>query len=318
MLGQEIIRHLLGRGARVTVLVRSEKLKEQLDKWPPHSLSTVSGNVQDFACLKQALSAESCDTILHLAGHALVNVAKLDPRSALETNLAGTWNVLEAARLAKTRQVVVASSTCVYGSPEFLPYTELHPLRSLEPYAISKSCADLVCQMYASTYGVPICVIRCANLFGGGDLNFSRLVPGVIEATWKRRAFVFRSDGRSVRDYLYLKDAARGFLMAAEALTNDKSLAGEVFNLGLGCRLSARELVQTILNIMGAPELTPVVLGELSSSDYDQVVSSEKARALLGWTPRYGLEDGLRETVAWYERYFTAADTQVSFAAAGS
>jgi len=310
LLGSWLLRRLVEEGANVVALVRDA---------PPRNMAvgsglltqveTVHGSLEDFNLIRRSLAEYSIDTVFHLAAQPLVGVAKLDPLGTLETNVRGTWNVLEAARLCKARQVVVASSDRAYGASPDLPCTEKHPLQGRYPYDVSKSCADLISTMYAVTYGVPVCVTRCANLFGGGDLNLNRVIPGAIHATLKGERFVIRSDGKYVRDFLYVEDAADAYLQVAESLAADQALAGEAFNFGLDVKLTVLELTARILELMGRTDLEPIVQNGASFEVREHYLSSVKARTMLGWKPRYTLGEGLDETIHWYTDYF---DTRVT------
>jgi CDP-glucose 4,6-dehydratase len=265
----------------------------------------VSGSVEDLPLLQRVLSDYSIATIFHLAAQALVGVAKVNPVATLQSNVEGTWNVLEAARQLKVEQVVVASSDKAYGASDELPYREDQPLRATFPYDVSKSCADLISAMYARTYGLSVGIVRCANLFGGGDLNFSRTIPGVIAATLKSERFVIRSDGQFFRDFLYVEDAAAAYQLLAESLAANPSLAGEAFNFSLEIRLSVIDVVQRVLRMMGRTDLTPVIQNIASAEIREQYMQCEKARRLLGWIPNYDIDAGLLETIGWYRRYLT-------------
>lgn len=305
LLGGWLLQDLIGRRAQVTALVREGSRRSiTLNNSLIHPVGTVPGSVEDFGLIRRTLSEYAVDTVFHLAAQAIVGVAKVDPVSTLETNVRGTWNVLEAARLCGVRQVVVASSDKAYGVSADLPYTETHALRGRSPYDASKSCADLICSMYAETYRLPVSIVRCANLFGGGDFNFSRTVPGAIRATLHGERFVIRSDGKFVRDCLYVKDAAEAYLRVAERLAADSSLLGEAFNFSMELRLNVLELVEQILKIMGRQDLRPIIQNNVSHEIREQYLSSAKARTVLGWTPRYSLIEGLAETVAWYRNHF--------------
>jgi CDP-glucose 4,6-dehydratase len=305
LLGSWLLQRLADEGASVTALVRDGTPRSiVVDNGLLNRVNTVHGSIEDFDLIRRTLSEYSIDTVFHLAAQSLVSVAKLDPLSTLQTNVRGTWNILEAARLCGSRQVVIASSDKAYGASSELPYTEKHPLQGRYPYDASKACADLISSMYATTFGLPVCIIRCANLFGGGDLNLSRTIPGAIQATLKSQPFVIRSDGKFVRDFLYVKDAAAAYLKVAETLAAQSSLAGEAFNFGLGIRLTVLELTEQILTIMGRSDLKPVIQNNASFEIREQYLSSDKARAVLGWVPRYTLSEGLRETVAWYRNRF--------------
>ncbi|WP_321471605.1 NAD-dependent epimerase/dehydratase family protein [uncultured Paludibaculum sp.] len=320
LMGGWLTRRLVDAGAEVVALVRDSV---------PNSLAVqdgllrrvtcVHGRLEDFDLLRRAFSEYSIDTVFHLAAQPLVGVAKVDPLGTLETNVRGSWNLLEAARLCGTRQVIVASSDKAYGDSETLPYLETHALQGRYPYDVSKSCTDLIARMYACTYQLPVVVARCANLFGGGDLNFSRVVPGAIRSTLHDQPFLIRSDGKFVRDFIYLEDATDAYVTLAEALGENRSLAGEAFNFGLGLQLTVLDVVHEILRVMDRPDLKPVIQNQASNEIRMQYLCSDKAREWLGWKPRYSMEEGLRETAAWYGAYFRRlADCEPAVEAAKS
>jgi CDP-glucose 4,6-dehydratase len=308
LLGGWLTSRLLEEGAEVVALVRDGAPRSRaaseglLDR-----VATVQGELENFALLRRAMADYSIDTVFHLAAQPLVGVAKVDPLGTLESNVRGSWNLLEAARLCGVRQVIVASSDKAYGDSDQLPYVETHPLQGRYPYDVSKSCTDLIARMYATSFHLPVLIARCANLFGGGDLNFSRVIPGAILATLRGEPFVIRSDGRFVRDFLYLKDAADAYLVAAEALAGDPALRGEAFNFGLGVRATVLEVVEQILDLMDRPDLRPVILGQASNEIREQYLSAQKAAERLGWRPRYSLTQGLQETIPWYRDRFARA-----------
>ncbi len=257
--------------------------------------------------LRRAISEYETGTVFHLAAQTQVGVAKRDPLNTLEANVRGTWNVLEACRQAEIKQVVVASSDKAYGSPsELLPYLETHPLQGRYPYDCSKSCTDLLSTMYATSYGVPVAIARFANIFGGGDANSSRIIPNVIRATLRGERFVIRSDGKFVRDFLYVQDAADAYLCLAENLSLNPALAGEAFNFSLEMKITVRELVQTVLELMGRPDLEPVIQNTASSEIREQYMVCDKAKTMLGWFPHHSFEEGLRETIDWYSGFLQA------------
>lgn len=307
-LGGWLVRALLRAGAEVVALVRDEVPQSMIEREGLLArIIRVHGCVGDLALLRRAMCEYSVDTVFHLAAQALVGVAKLDPVGTLDVNVRGAWNLLEAARQAGVRQIVVASSDKAYGCAERLPNAESDPLQGKYPYDVSKSCADLICGMYAATYSLPVAVLRCANLFGGGDLNFSRLIPGVVRSALFGEKFLIRSDGRFVRDFLYVRDAAAGYLLVAESLAANRSLTGEAFNLSLGVRITVLEVVRKALELMGRADLEPIVQNQASSEIREQYLAADKARRLLGWSPRYSLEEGLQETIDWYREYFGVA-----------
>jgi CDP-glucose 4,6-dehydratase len=265
-------------------------------------VTSVQGAVEDYTLLRRTLSEYSINTVLHLAAQPLVGVAKVDPIGTFEANIKGTWNVLEAARQTGVKQVVIASSDKAYGESPNLPYTEDHPLLGRYPYDCSKSCADLIAQTYHTTYGMPVSVVRCANLFGGGDLNFSRTIPGCIKATLEGAPFVIRSDGHFIRDFLYIKDAADAYLHLAEAVA--KGAPNGPYNFSLEVKWSVLDCVDQILTLMGRKDLEPVILNQASAEIREQYMNCEKARRVLSWKPAYSAADALKETIAWYEAHF--------------
>lgn len=304
LLGGWLVKDLVTHDAEVIALVRDRSPHNMLAREGVlGKLTVVHGALADFALLRRALCEYSVRTVFHLAAQPLVGVAKKDPMGTLEANVQGTWHVLEAARLAGVDQVLVASSDKAYGANDRLPYEETHPLQGRYPYDVSKSCADLISTMYAATFGMRVGVARCANLFGGGDMNFSRMLPDLIRATVGGERFVIRSDGKFLRDFLYVKDGAAGYLRFAERLAEDPSLSGQAFNFGLGLRVSVLDLVHKVLEMMGRSDLPPIIQNTASSEIREQYMSSEKARRVLGWSPQYTLEEGLSETISWYREF---------------
>jgi CDP-glucose 4,6-dehydratase len=316
-LGGWLVKDLCERGASVTALIRDASPKSMLARegWLER-ISAVHGSLTDLGLLRRAIAEYEIDTVFHLGAQTLVGVGKLDPVGTLESNVRGTWNLLEAARLTNVKQIVVASSDKAYGISHHLPYRETHPLQGVYPYDCSKSCTDLVCTMYATTYETPVCLTRCGNLFGGGDLNFSRTVPGVILATLRNERFRIRSDGKFVRDFLYVKDAVSGYRRLAEKLAEDREkprqnrgIMGEAFNFSLGIKLTVLELVEKVLTLM-APQaderakLQPIIENRASGEIREQYMVADKAKERLGWSPEYGLDKGLIETIAWYRDFF--------------
>jgi CDP-glucose 4,6-dehydratase len=303
--GGWVIRQLLAADADLVCIVRD---------WVPRSelvasgllerIRVVRGDIRDQETIERALGEYEVATVLHLAAQTTVGVANRNPVSTLDTNIRGTWALLEACRRSPAvQQIVIASSDKAYGDQEVLPYTEDTPVRGRNPYDVSKSCADLIGQMYANTYGLPVCITRCGNFFGGGDLNWNRLVPGTIRSVLRGERPVIRSDGRYTRDYLYVEDGARAYLTLAEQMAATPALAGEVFNFSYEQRMTVLELVARLLDVMGS-RLEPDVRNEASHEIRDQYLDAAKARRMLGWTPAFTLEAGLRETVDWYTRYF--------------
>ena len=309
LLGSWLVPELVRRGAAVVALVRDGSPRSLLvrDGWLDQ-VETVRGSLTDEGLVRRALAEYSVDTVFHLGAQTLVGVAKVDPVGTLEANVRGTWMLLEAARQTGVRQVLVASSDKAYGDSPDLPYRESHPLQGRFPYDCSKSCTDLITTMYARTFGLRACIARCGNLFGGGDLNFSRLIPGVIEATLRERPFLIRSDGKFVRDFLYVEDAASAYIQLAEKLAEDDRLAGEAFNFGLELRPTMLEITERVLEIMGRIDLRPVIQNVASAEIREQYLDASKAKSVLGWAPKLGMDEGLRRTVAWYRDHFAALE----------
>lgn len=303
-LGSWLTAALLERGAAVTGLVRFREPESQLVRTGLIGrIDQITGELLDYDLLKRTLVEKEIDTVFHLAGQTIVSVANREPVQTFETNIRGTWLLLEAVRQTPTvRGVVVASSEKAYGEQATLPYIEEYPLQGRHPYEVSKSCADLIAQSFAHTFGLAIAVTRCSNLFGGGDLSWNRLIPGTIQSVLSGEKPVIRSDGSFRRDYLYVADAVRGYLMLAEKLT-EPGVRGEPFNLGSGCAVSALEVVQTIVALSGNPNLEPVILNEVKNEILDEFLSPGKARRAIGWRPQYTLAGGLKETMAWYKTF---------------
>jgi CDP-glucose 4,6-dehydratase len=305
LVGSCVVSQLLSEGADVVALVRD---------WVPQSelvatrsldrIRVVRGDVRDQDTLERALGEYEIETVFHLAAQTIVGVANRNPVSTLDTNIRGTWALLEACRRSPTvRQIVVASSDKAYGDQDVLPYTEATPVAGRNPYDVSKSCADLLSQMYAKSYGLPVCVTRCGNFFGGGDLNWNRLVPGTIRSVLRGRRPVIRSDGQFTRDYLYVEDGALAYLQLAQRMAETPALAGEVFNFSYEQRMTVLALTARLLAVMGS-DLEPDVRNEATNEIRDQYLDSAKARRMLGWSPSFTFETGMRATVDWYTRYF--------------
>ena len=314
--GRWLIRELLQAGAKVVALVRnSSKCAPKVEEPFGNRLLQVSGDLTDYSLVLSALTQSRPDTVFHLAGQSLAGVAKSDPLRTLETNVRGTWNLLEASRKVSVSRIVVASSDKAYGTSYELPHREDHPLQGRFPYEASKSCADLIATMYANSYGLPVAIARFANVFGGGDLNFSRLIPDLIRTTLRGERFAIHSDGNFVRDFLYLRDAVSALLDLAEQLDHMPSLAGQALNFGLGVRITVLEMVEKILSLMQMEHLRPIVKSLASCETRESYLCCAKAEQLLGWRPHYELEHGLRETIGWYEEYFSTESCSVMEAA---
>jgi CDP-glucose 4,6-dehydratase len=269
-----------------------------------HKITTVSGSIEDYYLIERVLNEYEIEIVFHLAAQTIVPIANNNPLSTFETNIKGTWTLLEACRRnRKIKKIIVASSDKAYGEHVELPYTEDMFLRGKYPYDVSKSCADLIAQMYFHYYKIPVCITRCGNLFGGGDLNFNRIVPGTIRSVYYGERPVIRSDGQYVRDYFYVKDAAKAYLSLAEKMDDDK-IIGLAFNFGNDTPMTVLEITMELLALMGRSDLDPVILNEAKGEILKQYLSSKKARKMLGWKPVFSIKEGLKETIEWYKNYF--------------
>ncbi len=264
-----------------------------------------AGRLEDLDTLERVIVGHGVDTVYHLGAQTIVGAAHRAPLLTFESNVRGTWNVLEACRRHDdlVRRVVVASSDKAYGAVEQLPYTESMPVGGSAPYEVSKACADLITQAYAITYALPAAIVRCGNIYGPGDLNWSRIVPGTVRDLLGGRRPVLRSDGTFVRDYLHVDDVVDGYLAVATGIADGSATPGEAFNLSNESPLTVRELYDAVCSAAGRPGTEPEVLDRAPGEIHDQWLDATKARKLLGWEGRVGLEDGLRRTVEWYRGY---------------
>jgi CDP-glucose 4,6-dehydratase len=266
-------------------------------------VTVVRGDIRERDLLERTLGEYEIDTVIHLAAQTIVTIANRNPISTFETNIAGTWNLLEAChRSPRVGQVVIASSDKAYGDQEILPYDENTPLQGQHPYDVSKSAADLIAHMYAVSFDLPVVVTRCGNFYGGGDLNWNRIVPGTIRSVLRGQRPVIRSDGDYIRDYFYIEDGAAAYMLLAEQLAAHPELRGEAFNFSYGNRLTVLKLARRILAHMGS-DLQPEVRNEASNEIRKQVLNADKARRALGWSPLFTLDDGLDKTIAWYKEF---------------
>lgn len=305
LVGGWLVSRLVRAGADVVCLVRD---------WVPRSdllrseellkhVTIVRGDVRSRAAMERVLGEFEIDTVIHLAAQTIVATANRNPISTFESNIKGTWSLLEACRRSPTvRQIVLASSDKAYGHSDTLPYDESTALVGRHPYDVSKSCADLIAQSYAATYGLPVAVTRCGNFYGGGDLNWNRLVPGTIRSVLRGRRPVVRSDGNYIRDYFYVEDGAAAYMLLAERMAQDRSLAGEAFNFSNETQISVLDMVARILQAMGST-LEPEVRNEAVNEIRHQYLSAAKARSRLQWKPMFTIDDGLERTIRWYRDF---------------
>jgi CDP-glucose 4,6-dehydratase len=264
----------------------------------------VRGDVRSQTLCERVLGEYETDTVIHLAAQTIVGVANRNPMSTFDSNIRGTWALLEACRRSPSvKQIVTASSDKAYGDQSRLPYEESAPLQGMHPYDVSKSCADLVAQAYAHTYGLPVAITRCGNFYGGGDLNWSRIVPGTVRNIFRGERPVIRSDGSYIRDYFYVEDGAAAYMLLAERLAGQPELCGQAFNFSNELQITVLDLVQTIVRLMES-HLVPDVRCEVANEIRHQYLSAAKARSMLGWKPLFAIEDGLRRTIKWYREYF--------------
>ena len=304
-LGLWLTKKLVERGANVVSLVRDMVPRapffiDGMDR----QVSVVRGEIEDQAIIERTLGEYEVDTVFHLAAQAIVGVANRDPVRTFEANIQGTWCLLEACRRNNAvSRIVVASSDKAYGDHDVLPYDETFALQGRHPYDVSKSCADLISLSYNKSFGLPVCVTRCGNLFGPGDLNFSRIVPGTILSALRNERPIIRSDGSPMRDYVHVMDIAEGYLTLAEAMDRDE-VRGQAFNLGTGEPLAVLALTERILKAAGRADLTPDIRDEAEGEIKHQYLCSDLATRLLGWEPGASLDERLRQTAEWYREYF--------------
>jgi CDP-glucose 4,6-dehydratase len=309
LVGSWLVKRLLEAKADVVCLVRD---------WVPQSELVQSGNLKrvkvvrgdicDQELLERTLGEYEITTVIHLAAQTIVTIANRNPVSTFESNVGGTWKLLDACRRSpKVGQIVIASSDKAYGDQEKLPYREDSPLQGRHPYDVSKSCADLIAHSYAVTYGSPVAITRCGNFYGGGDLNWNRIIPGTVRSILRGAAPLIRSDGSMIRDYFYVEDGAAVYMLLAEKLAENPALRGEAFNFSNELQISVLDLVKQILIKMDS-KLQPIVLNEASHEIRHQFLSAEKARSLLGWNPLFNLDQGLDLTIQWYSQFLDRND----------
>ena len=306
LVGSWLVRSLVAAGARVVCLVRDWVPRSELVRSQAiEHVNVVRGDVRDQELIERCLGEYEIDTVIHLAAQTIVGIANRNPVSTFESNIRGTWAVLESARRSPgVKQIVLASSDKAYGDQETLPYSEESPLQGRHPYDVSKSCADLLGQTYAKTYGLPVAITRCGNFYGGGDLNWNRIVPGTIHSLLQGQRPIIRSDGSYIRDYFYVEDGAAAYMLLAEKLAENRELGGQAFNFSNELQITVLELVRKILALMDSP-LTPDIRNEAPNEIVHQYLSAAKARRLLDWRPLFTLEEGVARTINWYREFLT-------------
>ncbi len=305
VVGSWLVKELLAQGAYVVALIRDADPQSELFlSGDVHRLSVTSGRLEDFASLERAINEHEIDTVFHLAAQTIVGVGYRYPLATFEANIRGTYNLLEACRVHSrlVKGIVIASSDKAYGEQAILPYTEDMPLDGRQPYEVSKSCVDLLARSYHATYDLPVVIARCGNIYGGGDLNWSRIVPGTIRSFLEGNRPIIRSDGKFLRDYIYVKDVVTAYMLMAELLEYDR-VKGQAFNFSTESPLSVLEMVAAIQGLMNCGHLEPVILNEAVGEIRDQYLSALKAKEVLGWRPQFGLQQGLGETIEWYHSY---------------
>lgn len=301
LLGSWLTKSIAEKEACVVGLIRDLVPRSNLN-WSgfDNDIISVRGEIEDYFLLERTINEYEIDTVFHLAAQTIVTIANRNPISTFKANIEGTWNILEACRRSPlVKRIVVASSDKAYGDQATLPYDENTPLEGRHPYDVSKSCADLICRSYYETYGLPVCVTRCGNFYGGGDLNFNRIVPGTIRSIFNNERPIIRSDGNYLRDYFYIKDGAKSYMLLAEKMESRK-IHGEAFNFSTEYPITVLEIVNKILSLMES-NLEPKVLNNVSNEIRNQYLSAQKAKAQLNWHPSYTLDEGLKETIEWYK-----------------
>jgi CDP-glucose 4,6-dehydratase len=311
LLGGWLVKSLLANSAQVICLIRDWVPQCELVRTGMlENLTVVRGDVRDQNIIERTLGEYEINTVFHLAAQTIVGIANRNPISTFESNIAGTWNMLESCRRSPTvKAAVLASSDKAYGDQTVLPYAEDTPLEGRHPYDVSKSCADLIAQTYGKTYNLPVAITRCGNFYGGGDLNWNRIVPGTIRSVLRGERPVLRSDGQFVRDYFYVEDGAAAYMLLAEKLIGSPaSIAGQGFNFSNEIQVTVSGLVNRILKLMNS-KLEPDIRNEASNEIRHQYLSAERARKTLGWSPIFSLDQGLERTLSWYEEFLNERTT---------
>jgi CDP-glucose 4,6-dehydratase len=313
-IGSWLTKSLVEKNANLVVLIRDYFPSSPLfhDGTYP-KVNAAKGDLIDYGTIRRIFNEYEVDTCLHVAAQPIVTIANRNPIPTFQTNIEGTWNILEVSRKCETlERLVITSTDKVYGEPSELPITEEHPLNASYPYDTSKACADILARTYSVTYGLPIGITRCCNIYGGGDLNFSRIIPETVKAVISNRNPVIRSDGTPVRDFIYIEDVVNAYLTLAENLSK-KSIQGEAFNFGSNSPINILDLVNKIIEVSGK-KIKPEVRGKKKphAEIDEQYLSSKKAKKILGWEPKVSLEKGLKKTIKWYKDYFSKTSKESS------
>jgi len=312
-LGSWLCKELVDKGAKVVAFVRDDVPIAPLKTMGVYDRLTAAaeGDITKFDNVKRVFDEYEIDTCFHLAAQTIVGIANVSPMGTFDTNIRGSWNILEAARTSpKLKRLIIASTDKVYGEPIELPIKETHPLLASYPYDASKACVEILARTYFKTFNLPVAITRCCNIFGGGDLNFSRIIPDTIRSILLHKNPIIRSDGTPVRDFIYVKDAVNAYIVLAENMNIGKpGVDGEAFNFGSNAPISMLDLVKKILEVSGkdGAGLEPEILGKgkLKAEIDREYLTSEKAQRVLGWKPKYTLEQGLKETISWYKEFFS-------------
>jgi len=306
LVGSWLVKALLKRKSIIVALVRDIDFQTEFYRSGDYlQTNIINGSLENISTIERAINEYEIDAVFHLGAQTIVGAAYREPLQTFESNIRGTYHILEACRRHRgfVKEIVIASSDKAYGIADKLPYTEDMPLKGSHPYDVSKSCTDLLAQSYSYTYNLPIAIARCGNIYGGGDLNWSRIIPGTILSLHNNKRPVIRSNGKYIRDYIYIKDIVDAYINLAESITK-KNISGEAFNFSNESRMTVIEIVNTIRLVMGKVDLEPEILNLKLKEIPEQSLSAEKAHKILGWYSKYGLEKGISETVDWYKNYF--------------
>ena len=310
VIGFWLLKKLITLKLNTTVLLwdhannREPELNELLE-----STYNIHGSLTDIKLLNSLIEKQNINIVFHLGAQAIVEKGLADPFTTFESNIRGTYNLLEACRTHNQtiKSIVVASSDKAYGTHSQLPYTESTSMNGIYPYEVSKSCTDLLARSYALTYNLPVSIARCGNVYGGGDLNWNRIIPGTIKNLINNQNPIIRSDGSHLRDYIYVQDIVDGYISLGSATISDLP-NGEAFNFGNNNTISVIDLVTAISKSMDKMHLTPDITNTAIGEIHSQYLDSSKAKQVLNWEPAFSLEDGLEQTIKWYTEFFAKAN----------